>query len=84
VAKIGVPGVHFHDLRHTGNVLTAPGSSLADLKARMGHDSARAARIYQHATAAADQAIAAAIDKLIVASDQNDDEGLGGVPARIR
>ena len=39
--------------RHTGNTLTAPGTSLADLKARMGHDSGRAAMIYQHATAAA-------------------------------
>jgi hypothetical protein len=29
--------------------LAAPGASLADLKARMGHDSARAAMIYQHA-----------------------------------
>ena len=47
VAKLGVPGVHFHDLRHTGNMLAAPGASLADLKARMGHDSARAAMIYQ-------------------------------------
>jgi hypothetical protein len=33
------------------------GASLADLKARMGHDSARAAMIYQHATEEADQAI---------------------------
>jgi hypothetical protein len=31
---------------------------MADLKARLGHDSARAAMIYQHATAAADSAIA--------------------------
>lgn len=90
VARLGVPGVHFHDLRHTGNVLAAPGSSLADLKARMGHDSSRAAMIYQHATAAADQAIAAALDKLIVASDQKDSngpedgDGPGGVLARIR
>ena len=56
----------------------------------MGHDSARAAMIYQHATAAADQAIATALDKLIVASDQEDNNGpedgdsLGGVLARIR
>jgi hypothetical protein len=31
----------------------------------MGHDSARAAMIYQHATAAADLAIAAALDRQI-------------------
>jgi hypothetical protein len=46
-------------------MLAAPGTSLADLKARMGHDSARAAMIYQHATAEADQAIADALDKRI-------------------
>ncbi len=63
-----IVGLHFHDLRHTGNMLAAPGTSLADLKARMGHDSARAALIYQHATAQADQAIAAAIDKRITGS----------------
>src|SRR5215813_15395688 len=40
VAAIGLPGLHFHDLRHTGNTLAAQaGVSLADLKARMGHDS---------------------------------------------
>ncbi|MEN3533964.1 tyrosine-type recombinase/integrase [Microbispora sp. ZYX-F-249] len=40
-----------HDLRHTGNTLAAQsGASLADLKARMCHESDRAALIYQHAT----------------------------------
>ena len=70
VGKVGVPGLHFHDLRHTGNTLAAPGASLADLKARMGHDSARAAVIYQHATAAADRAIADGLDRQIEASAQ--------------
>jgi integrase len=65
VAALGVPGLHFHDLRHTGNMLAAPGTSLADLKARMGHDSARAAMNFQHATAEADHAIADALDKRI-------------------
>jgi hypothetical protein len=36
----------------------------------MGHDSARAAMIYQHATAAADRAIADALDRQIGASGQ--------------
>jgi integrase len=49
--EMGLTGLHFHDLRHTGNTLAAQsGASLADLKARMGHDSDRAALIYQHAT----------------------------------
>jgi integrase len=51
VTGTGVPGLHLHDLRPTGNTLAAQaGTSLADLKARMGHDSVRAALIYQHAT----------------------------------
>ena len=89
VAKLGVPGVHFHDLRHTGNMLAAPGASLADLKARMGHDSARAAMIYQHATAEADQVIADALDKRIEGATKpteqgpdDDDDGTAGVLAR--
>ncbi len=66
VTGLGVPGLHFHDLRHTGNVLAAQdGASLADLKARMGHDSARAAMIYQHATTEADHKIAAALARRI-------------------
>jgi hypothetical protein len=39
--------------------------SLADLKARMGHDSVRAAMIYQHAAAEADQKIASTLDQRI-------------------
>jgi len=75
VSKIGTPGVHFHDLRHTGNMLAAPGASLGDLKARMGHDSARAAMIYQHATATADRAIADALDLRIETSEKDNDDG---------
>lgn len=63
VAKVGVPGLHFHDLRHTGNTLAArTGASLADLMARMGHDSPQAALIYQHRSREADRAIAAELD----------------------
>ncbi len=63
VAAIGMPGLHFHDLRHTGNTLaSATGTSLLDLMARMGHDSPRAAMIYQHATDGADRPIAAGLD----------------------
>jgi hypothetical protein len=46
-------------------MLAAPGASLGDLKARMGHDSARAAMIYQHATAEAVRMITDALDKRI-------------------
>ncbi|MBB5783475.1 tyrosine-type recombinase/integrase [Nonomuraea jabiensis] len=45
----GVPKIHFHDLRHTGNTLAAnAGASIRDLMTRMGHASTRAAIIYQH------------------------------------
>jgi hypothetical protein len=58
--------LHFHDLRHTGNTLAAAtGSSLRDLMTRMGHDSPRAAMIYQHATNTADQLIADGLSLLI-------------------
>jgi integrase len=62
----GVPALHFHDLRHTGNTLAAAtGASTRELMARMGHSSARAALIYQHATEDRDKAIAAALGELI-------------------
>ncbi len=49
VESIGMTGLHFHDLRHTGNQFAAQsGARLRDLMARMGHDSERAAMIYQH------------------------------------
>jgi integrase len=44
---VGVPDVHFHDLRHTGNSLTADaGANLRELMERMGHSRTRAALIY--------------------------------------
>jgi len=47
VAKVGLPGIHFHDLRHAGNTLTADaGASLRELMDRMGHSSTRAVLIY--------------------------------------
>ena len=61
--QLGVPNLHLHDLRHTGNTLAAQsGASLRDLMTRMGHDSPAAALIYQHSSRAADEAIAAALD----------------------
>jgi integrase len=68
VTKVGVPSLRFHDLRHTGNTLAAQtGASLRDLMTRMGHDSPRAALIYQHASADADRAIADALDAVLKA-----------------
>jgi integrase len=63
VEAIGVPDLHFHDLRHTGNHLAAqvPGTTVRDLMQRMGHDNERAAMIYLHATQGADRRIADAL-----------------------
>jgi len=64
-AKAGAPGVHFHDLRHTGGTLAAATvASLKELMARLGHSSTRAALIYQHASRDRDQAIAMALGDL--------------------
>lgn len=80
--KLGVPNLHLHDLRHTGNTLAAQsGASLRDLMTRMGHDSPAAALIYQHSSRAADEAIAAALDaqlKTRVAKAENTIGARGG------
>jgi integrase len=57
-------GLHFHDLRHTGNTLTK-GASLKDVMRRLGHASTRAAPIYQHADRASERAIAEGLSETI-------------------
>ncbi|NBE97056.1 MULTISPECIES: tyrosine-type recombinase/integrase [unclassified Nonomuraea] len=77
VRAIGVPGLYFHDLRHTGNVIAADsGAGLKDLMARMGHDNVRAAMIYQHAVRGADKLITEVIDKHLIGHERarDDDE----------
>lgn len=76
VAKIERPGLHFHDLRHTGNTLAArSGASTRDLMARMGHDSVDAAIIYQHASSDADRAIADGLESQLDAGRKTDKKG---------
>jgi integrase len=80
LADMGLSGLHFHDLRHTGNTLAAQsGASLADLKARMGQDSDRAALIYHHASQGADRKIADALDARVRAERQDDDGTAGAL-----
>lgn len=63
--RTGSSHLRFHDLRHAGNTLAATtGASTRELMARMGHASARAALIYQHATSDRDQTIATALSEL--------------------
>ncbi|HEY3748453.1 MAG TPA: site-specific integrase, partial [Pseudonocardiaceae bacterium] len=72
VADLGLAGLHFHDLRHAGNIWASKaGMSTKDLMARMGHDDMRAALVYQRATSDADQKIA---DKLSELVDQHHED----------
>jgi integrase len=74
---------HKHDLRHAGNHLAAgSGAALRDLMARMGHDSERAALIYQNFRtmhAGADMRITDAIDVYVPAErvKGGDEDGRG-------
>jgi len=78
VRSIGAEGLHFHDLRHTGNTFAAAsGAGLKDLMARMGHDSERAAMIYQHEARGADKKITNAIDAHVQAEHRGEDDGDG-------
>jgi integrase len=87
VAKLGVPGLNFHDLKHAGNMLAAQtGVSTKDLMARMGHDDMRAALIYQRATSEADRRIADQLGRLVDrhhGEEEGDEDGAAGalVPA---
>jgi integrase len=51
LSETGLPGTHFHDLRHAGNQLVAnAGANLRELMERMGHSTSRAALVYLHST----------------------------------
>jgi len=80
---LGLPGLHFHDLPHTGNHFAAlSGAGLRDLMARMGHDSQRAAMIYQHEAQGAGKVITTAIDTHVQSGQtkRGDEDGPTGIP----
>jgi|SRR5579859_6012888 len=82
---IGLPDLHFHDLRHTGNTMAAgQGASLRELMERMGHSSTRAALIYLHATRERDQEIAAGMGKLLSQARKQARRGGGSGTQRAR
>ena len=67
--EVGLEGLRFHDLRHTGNTLAAmTGASTKELMSRMGHSSTRAALGYQHATEERERLIASKLSEMIEAS----------------
>ncbi|TFE43135.1 site-specific integrase [Streptomyces sp. ICN441] len=71
--QAGIKGLHFHDLRHTGNTLAAAtGASTRELMTRMGHSSARAALIYQHATAERERLIGQAVSAVVEQARKQD------------
>ena len=68
LAAVGLEGVHLHDLRHTGNQLTAnAGANLKELMVRMGHDSERAALIYLHSSAERQRVLADEVGRMAAA-----------------
>ena len=83
--EVGLPDLHFHDLRHVGNTLAATtGASLKELMARMGHASTRAALIYQHASQDRDKAIAEAMGDAFKAARKGTKKRSGTQRARKR
>jgi integrase len=85
VTAVGAPGLHFHDPRHTGNTFAAmSGASLRDLMTRMGHDSMRAAVIYQHRMQGADRKIAERLEALIESHGDRAVEGASESANRTR
>lgn len=67
---VGLPKVHFHDLRHAGLALSAQaGATLAEVMRRAGHSSSAAALGYQHAAAHRDAEIAMRLTKLLTRDD---------------
>jgi integrase len=76
--KVGLPDLHLHDLRHTGNTLAAEtGATLRELMNRMGHRSPRAALIYLPARDHRDREIAVGLNR-IAAEARNRPEGHAG------
>jgi integrase len=62
--RAGLVGIHFHDLRGTGNTYTAnQNANLRELMERMGHSTSRAAMIYLHSTDPRQPAIAVAVSE---------------------
>ena len=85
MAAVGLEGIHLHDLRHTGNQLTAnAGANLRELMARMGHDSERAALIYQHSTAERQRALADAVGDAARAELARSKKGRAAKPSGTR
>jgi hypothetical protein len=83
---VGIPATIVPELEHHLAVYVADGpansgAGLRDLMARMGHDSTRAAMIYQHVARGADKAITDAIDEHVEDQKRRDNDGDDGAAA---
>jgi integrase len=68
-AAIGYPKLRWHDLRHTGAVLSVVnGATLPDVMGRLGHSTPGAAMRYQHAAKGRDAEIAARMSESLESS----------------
>lgn len=65
--------LHFHDLRGSGATWAAhAGATVAELMARLGHESPNMAMRYQHATAEREKALAEKLGQLFFAASTTD------------
>ncbi|MFI6882844.1 tyrosine-type recombinase/integrase [Streptosporangium canum] len=72
--EANLSGVHFYDLRHTGNTFASQsGATLRELMNRMGHSTTRAALVYLHTENGRDQMIADGMGKLAEAALKKED-----------
>jgi integrase len=75
----GLPMIHFHDLRHTGNQLAAnAGANLRELMDRMGHSTTRAAMAYLHGSDQRQQLIADELSRQTAAALGEPNPGRSG------
>lgn len=69
VQQVGLPGLHFHDLRGCAATLAAiAGATTAELMHRLGHATPDVALRYQRATADRDAAVAQALSELVASA----------------
>lgn len=80
---VGLPELHFHDLRHSAlTLLAATGATVAELQAAAGHSSAAAALRYQHATEGRARLLAELVDRVISAPESGPADTVRAIHAR--
>jgi integrase len=81
--SVGLPALHFHDLRHVaGTLAAATGAGTKEIMRRLGHATQDAALRYQHATDERDRELANGIDRLIRAAREEPSAEVVAIDAR--